>query len=297
MADNINLDQIRTDPEFDLTHIYNETDYEYDDSPFQFYNHCSYHEVGQFKTHLNKLDSIGRSYFHLNCRGLSSNWEVFHELLCNLHSDSFDFDFIGVSEAYRCDQDKRLALSGYHDILSKTRDTGFRGGVALFVKQTINFHIRDDLSVFIPHVFESIFIEVESPKGRNSIIGVVYRPNTAPRADLNIFQSTMNDLMSIITGENKKSHIMGDMNIDLLKYSTHNDTFQYLDSVFSHGFIPVITLPTRVTPSSATLIDHIYSNDVSSTSSSGIILTDVADHFGTFQITKDHYSVKGNYTR
>ena len=57
--------------------------------------------------------------------------------------------------------------------------------------------------------------------------------------------------------------------------------------VISQGFLPKITRPTRITPHSATLIDHIYSNDNRPTfqnNISGIIITDVADHFGTFHI-------------
>ena len=57
---------------------------------------------------------------------------------------------------------------------------------------------------------------------------------------------------------------------------------KYLDNVFSHGFVPMITKPTRVTQSSATLIDHIYSNNIEYSSSSGVIITDIADHFGIF---------------
>ena len=59
-------------------------------------------------------------------------------------------------------------------------------------------------------------------------------------------------------------------------------TNDYVDNIFSQGFLPLITKPTRVTSSSATLIDHIYSNDICSNSTSGIVLTDVADHFGIF---------------
>ena len=54
--------------------------------------------------------------------------------------------------------------------------------------------------------------------------------------------------------------MMGDINIDLLKFSTHNKTNEYLDNTFSQGYIPIINKPTRVTPYSATLIDHIYIN-------------------------------------
>ena len=33
------------------------------------------------------------------------------------------------------------------------------------------------------------------------------------------------------------------------------------------------------------IIDHIYTNNISTVGQSGIIITDVADHFGTFHIS------------
>jgi hypothetical protein len=148
------------------------------------------------------------------------------------------------------------------------------------VKDTINFKVRDDLSVFTPHVFESIFIEVLHPSEKNSIVGVIYRPNTQPRADVDILASTLFDVMDIVHSENKNSVIMGDVNIDLLKFGTHGKTNDYVDGIFSHGYLPIILKPTRISNSSATLIDHIYSNNTNIDSiHSGIILTDVADTF------------------
>jgi len=41
---------------------------------------------------------------------------------------------------------------------------------------------------------------------------------------------------------------------------------------------------TRVTHATATLLDHIYTNNASLNSKSGIIVTDVADHSGTFHV-------------
>jgi len=94
-------------------------------------------------------------------------------------------------------------------------------------------------------------------------------------------------VMELINHEGKSSLIMGDMNIDLLKYNSHQVTNDYIDGIYSHGFLPRIIRPTRVSASSATLIDHILSNDTLSDSVSGIIMTDVADHFGVFHIIAD----------
>ena len=95
------------------------------------------------------------------------------------------------------------------------------------------------------------------------------------------------EIQSIIKEENKTAYLMGDFNIDLLKVNLNAKTNEFVNYVISQGFLPKITRPTRITPHSATLIDHIYSNDNRPTSQndiSGIIITDVADHFGTFHI-------------
>ena len=92
----------------------------------------------------------------------------------------------------------------------------------------------------------------------------------------------MNDIMETINSEDKHAVIMGDINIDLMKYGHHSKTNDYLELLFSYGFLPFITKPTRISHTSATLIDHIYCNKISPHSNSGIVITDIADHYGTF---------------
>ena len=48
--------------------------------------------------------------------------------------------------------------------------------------------------------------------------------------------------------------------------------------------MPTIHKPTRVTTESATISDHIYVNYAKHKSNSGIIITDVSDHFGIFYL-------------
>ena len=92
-----------------------------------------------------------------------------------------------------------------------------------------------------------------------------------PKADLNVFTSSVYDLMALINDQKSNALIMGDTNIDLLKCNNHPRTNDYLDNIFSLDFIPLITKPTRVTKSSATLIDHMYTNNPSCENMSGII--------------------------
>ena len=86
---------------------------------------------------------------------------------------NFVFDYIGISEVFRCDCDQHIGLPGYHDNVSRCRGDSddCRAGVALFIKESIDFKIRNELSVFIPHVCESICVEI-SPEGVKKIIVV-----------------------------------------------------------------------------------------------------------------------------
>ena len=54
----------------------------------------------------------------------------------------------------------------------------------MFIKDSIKYKIRDDLSVFIPHVFESLFVEVDRQHAKSTIIGTIYRPNCILLASL-----------------------------------------------------------------------------------------------------------------
>ena len=57
----------------------------------------------------------------------------------------------------------------------------------------------------------------------------------------------------------------------------------------SNGFLPLITRPTRVTPTSARLIDNIFTNNIAVVSHcmQGLLVTDVSDHYPIFHINKE----------
>ena len=254
-------------------------------SPFDIcQSDCSYYDPRDI-ANLPNANKENTSYFHLNCRGLASHWDNFTSLVHELNSHNFSFDFIGISETFKTDNNN-LELVGYHNFLSKNRQDSNRGGVGIYIKETIQYTVREDLSIFIPHIFESVFIEIEVKHGKNEIVGVIYRPNTFPLADINVFTTCFLDLLDIINRENKQSVIIGDINIDLLQYNNNNLISAYVNNTLAHSFLPVITRPTRLTPNSATLIDHIYINDVNSNQKAGIVVNDVADHFGIFLLTE-----------
>ena len=70
-----------------------------------------------------------------------------------------------------------------------------------------------------------------------------------------------------------------DHNLDLLKQRTHHPTKLFVDKLLDSNMVPSITKPTRITKSSATLIDNIFIPlELSVVSNSHIILDDMSDH-------------------
>ena len=77
---------------------------------------------------------------------------------------------------------------------------------------------------------------------------------------------------------NLSSYICGDYNIDLLKIKTNKHFNDFFDNFISVGFLPKITLPTRFTEQSSTLIDNVFSNNIEEREISGILLNHISDH-------------------
>ena len=75
---------------------------------------------------------------------------------------------------------------------------------------------------------------------------------------------------------------MGDFNLDLLRYEEHAVSQEFIDSLFSYMFIPIITRPTRLIAHTATLIDSIFTNCLTQNITNGIIINDISDHLPIF---------------
>ena len=80
-----------------------------------------------------------------------------------------------------------------------------------------------------------------------------------------------------LSSSNKDVYLMGGFNIDLLKSEISDLTHDFLWSLQSYSFFPVIDKPTRVYNNSATLIDNIFVNrfdhKISSGNSQTLVIT------------------------
>ena len=87
--------------------------------------------------------------------------------------------------------------------------------------------------------------------------------------------------------EKKFSVLAGDFNLNLIKYSKTTGINQFLEIILSHNFMPQITLPTRVTGRTATLIDNILIKSYKNKCTSGNTTTSISDHLPQFLIIEN----------
>ena len=221
-----------------------------------------------------------------------------------LESLNYEFNVIGLSETWLNSNTVSMCnINGYnHECVYRQGKSG--GGVSIYIKQHIKYDLREDMSM-LNEAIETVFIEIGkgqfmSPK--DVVIGVIYRP---PNTDISIFNNYLSDILSSVKSENKCIYLMGDFNVNLLNTDTHVLSNDFLNLMYSHAFIPLITKPTRISKSSATLIDNIFSNDINNdVLFNGIFYTDITDHLPVFTIakyssdlnTKNEYSYKRVYS-
>ena len=102
----------------------------------------------------------------------------------------------------------------------------------------------------------------------------------------------LNQLLENISKEKKYFFLLGDFNVNLLNYSEHNQTNEFLDSLASNSFIPLIFRPTG---HSNTLIDNIVSNVIGPDIILGNLTATISDHLPQFSIIPDMFgNISGN---
>ena len=171
-----------------------------------------------------------------------------------------------------------------YDAIHSCRENRIGGGVSIYLSNIYNFIPRKDLSTELDStLMESVFIEIPSCPllNRKSIlIGCIYRP---PDTDIVTFIDALDSTLESINKEGKLCILLGDYNINLLKGEVPS-TIDFLNVLYPVNFYPLITKPSRITSTSATLIDNILFNSLDYEVTSGLLTCDTSDHLPVFQI-------------
>ena len=215
--------------------------------------------------------------FYTNIRSLSKNLDLLEELL---HDWSYLPDILAITETKLSSKSylPLLKLLGYEFFHNDSITNA--GGVGIYIKSGFHYKIRIDLELKVD-LCESIWFEFESiiSKSANFVVGVVYKH---PACKIGDFQDSFEKTLEKLHKNKQMFYIVGDFNINLLECKTNNKVESYVNFLNNFNCLFCVDKPTRVTESSATLIDHFYSNDIRANITTHVVLTGISDHYSLF---------------
>ena len=206
------------------------------------------------------------SLFHINACSLSKNFDDLEYLLKTTNTN---FNIIAISETRILKNTKIVKnnnIPNFSHQFTPTESTA--GGTLLYIAYHLAYQ-KELLRI-------KFYIQTTNPSSTNIIVGCIYRHPTMALNEFNYYY--LNSLLEKLAKEQKTVFLLGDFNIDLLKYEEHKATNEFLDSLSSNVVLPYIIHPTRITSHSKSIIDNIFSNYISQEIISGNLTLTISDH-------------------
>ena len=254
---------------------------------YEYTDNCDYLEESELREI--KMESQALTVVQLNIRGLFGKRDDLLKFLngCNKKK----IDIVLLEETWLNTQNNaQFSVPGYN-FVGHARPNKKGGGVGILISNEIKYRLRKDLLIESNPHFENISVEIKTCSSE-SILSCIYRP---PNTDQKLFIKSFTELGNKVYLEKNKEWIIGlDHNMDLIKSEQHANTETFLEEILRLELYPLITCPTRVTKSSATLIDNILvSRSLYNKSSSAIIINDLSDHLPCISVIDNMKSRKG----
>ena len=288
MAYNHFLDNVGLDASNSLTHLLNEYNTPTDDEVNLISNSLFYSEDQFIDIHSHRT---GLSILSLNIRSINANYTEFKLFIDRVNSNN-PLSVICLNECWleATHNMSDFYLPGY-SLFHTTEKCCGHGGLMIYVHDQFSakpLKINEDI-----HGWERQCIQL-SHKSKNSKVYTIcniYKPPNQIADDFHTFVREYSNTLSFLSTRHRSAYICGDFNIDLLQININQLYSEFFDTVISSGFIPMITLPTRIseTGNRSTLIDNIFTNVIDRTEQtiSGNLLIDITDHKAIFTSVND----------
>ena len=174
-------------------------------------------------------------------------------------------------------------MPSYHPPMRKDRPTR-GGGVAIYVKESIYYKRRPDLE--LPGL-EAVWAQV-TVKNKSYLVGTFYRSDTCLH-----YWELIDNSIALAIDTNINVIALGDFNINLL--NRIDPTVENLK--ITYNLFQVISEPTRITPTSSTLIDLIFVTCPDLVRASGVSPPFCSDHCSVHVLLKSLKQNKSTYER
>ena len=174
-----------------------------------------------------------------------------------------------------------ISMDGYKQPYHTPTNTT-KGGTTMFVNNDFDSYERTELKAQTD-LYESVWVEIKNKNSKNIVCGCIYRHPSYLKSDINDFNKYLDSTLNKLVQENKEIYICGDFNLDLLKMNEFDTHLEFYTLLNSHGLLPFIVQPSRVVNNQVpSLIDNIFSTNISDAVSSGNIYLTLSEHFSQF---------------
>ena len=134
----------------------------------------------------------------VNVRSLMSNWNIF------INSSAALADIICLQEVWRIKNKNLIQLNGFNDVLLKERSRSRGGGVAIYVKNHINY--EELVTPFVEGVLESVGLKFKLQGKMVTLINIYIPPGKA-KLGINLLKTYLDTHENVI--------LVGDFNINI----------------------------------------------------------------------------------
>ena len=152
----------------------------------------------------------------------------------------------------------------------------------MYVNENFDILPRTDLEAQTD-LYQSTWVEIKNKNSKNIVCGCIYRHPRRLKDDLDAFNKYIDTTLKKLVCEKKEIYLCGDFNIDLLKMNEVEKYLEFYTNLNGHGLLPFIIQPTRVVDSQVpSLIDNIFSTNISDSVLGGNIYLKLSEHFSQF---------------
>ena len=254
--------------------------------------------------------SVDCNYYDLTTHGSSFNSTIMHLNVRSLYHKVQEIEVIlnmlnfppilTLSETW-LKSDSLLTDIVNYSLVTSHRNVRKGGGVAIYLNDNVSYRMIDrscNRNLNLTHNIDYILIELLQ---YDIALCCMYCP---PKTDLTDIVSIISDLKTKV---NCKFNFIatGDFNINLLDI-TSSLSNEFLNNLYELGLHPAVNLPTRVTSTTATLLDNFMCDLAFLPFKSGVIRTDISDHYlivlflklnnSTFTTKHRNFAIKNKIT-
>ena len=199
-------------------------------------------------------------------------------------------DVFGLSETFLSEniQNKDLCIKGYNcERLDRKSKRG--GGLLIYIKNNLSYTRCLDMESEI----ESIWLKLNLNFRKPVLLNYVYRPPNSPQSWIDDYEKQL----TLAESSNYDWYALGDYNIIFTPPNNYNNT-KWRNTVSDFGLCQLVTTPTRVTNTSSTIIDHIYTSSACYVTEIVVPTLSVSDHYPVaFTVSGNHFLLIQNVTK